>query len=180
MPDRLQSSLFLVFNYRSFWTSTTQSVISWHCSNNILTMLKQCGIGASRLFSFFFFSAVRATWHHATNKAERELSSCWFDECSPLKHWLRCSTLEWLSNSTDLYICGHTSELWWIFQKSMKNLSSRFSILKIMKHLEEKLFKTSLSDHVSKSYLNSLTLTFKMSSNQSCCTEALEWSLFKS
>lgn len=138
--------------------------ISWQCSNSAVP---------ARHARSRFFPAVRATWHHATNKAERELSSCWFDECSPLKHWLRCSTLEWLSNSTDLYISEYISELWWIFQQSMKNLSSRFSVLKIMKHLEEKLFKTSLSDHASKSYLNSLTLTFKMSSNQSCCTEAL-------
>ncbi len=29
---------------------------SWHCSNNILTMLKRCGVGVSRLFSSFLQS----------------------------------------------------------------------------------------------------------------------------
>lgn len=161
MPDRLQSSPFLVFNYRSFWTSTTQSAI-------FLTLFQQYPddnaqtVWRWRVTLVSVFPAVRATWHHVTSKAECELSSRCFDERSPLKH----STL----NSTDTYLRLHQR----IFQKSTEDLSSRFSVLKVTKHPWRKTFwKLHCLIVFSTSHLNSLTLTFKMSSHRSCCTEAL-------
>lgn len=157
MPDRLQSSLFLVFNYRSFWTSTTQSAI-------FLTLFQQYPHNAQTVWRWHIMlvhiiPAVRATWHHVTNKAERELSSRCFDEHSPLKRLRRRSTLKWSSNSTDTYLQLAVPYL----PKSMENLSSRFSVLKIVKHPWRKTFWKLCLIVFSISYLNALTLMFKMS-----------------
>lgn len=143
MPDRLQSSLFLVFNYRSFWTSTTQSAI-------FLTLFQQYPHNAQTVWRWHIMlvlviPAVRATWHHVTNKAERELSSRCFDEHSPLKRLRRRSTLKWSSNSTDTYLQLHQQSVAYL-PKSTENLSSRFPVLK--KIMKKNFLNTSLSNHL--------------------------------
>ncbi len=175
MPDRLQSSLFLVFNYRSFWTSTTQSAI-------FLTLFQQYPDDAQMVWRWrvtlvLVFPAVRATWHHVTNKAERELSSRCFDERSPLKRSLRRSTLKWSSNSTDIYLLLAVA---YLPKKHEEFILQVFCSENCVAPLKKNFLKTLLSNRlhiISKFSDTDVQNVFK---SRLLYRSPLEWSLFKS
>lgn len=112
---------FLVFNYRSFWTSTAQSVISWHCSNNILTMLKQCGTSASRLFSFFFlqseqYDIMQQTKQNVSFQVADLMNVLHWSIDSDVQRWNDYLTLQtYISAGTSASCGGSSKKVWRIY-----------------------------------------------------------------